>query len=487
MALDIAASVTSNRVVRQTVARESFYWFFNIYFSHYVKYETAEFQREIFSLLESDNIQMLVFCAFRGSGKSTIVTMAYVLWAILGKQQKKYAVIAGQTQRQARQHLQNIKRELESNPILRGDLGPFKEEDEWGSLSLVISNCGAKITAASTEQSIRGMRHGQHRPDLIICDDVEDLGSVQTMESRDKTYRWFTGDVVPSGDKETRVILVGNLLHSNSLIMRLKKSIENGDLSGVFKRYPLIESGLCLWPGKFPDKASIATEQKKVGSHNAWMREYMLVIIPESDQVVFPEWITHYDLLPSEPENYAVASADLAISESNKADCTAIIRAKVYGSGNKMRIYILPHPVNARLNFPKQLETMREIHKEHNGRIKFLVEDVGYQRALVQTLEQERYLVEGIKTGGQDKRARLSLATPYLKAGAVLFPKTGAEELIQQLLGFGVERDDLADAFSMLVNYCAQAGHGPTLEDFENFVKWNTHPNDVGSIRHKRF
>jgi len=486
----VAAEITSDKTVRQAVARKSFYWFFNIYFSHYVKYETAEFQREIFRLLEDESSQMLVFCAFRGSGKSTIVTMAYVLWAILGKQQKKYAVIAGQTQRQARQHLQNIKRELESNPLLRGDLGPFREEqDEWGSLSLVISNCGAKITAASTEQSIRGMRHGQHRPDLIICDDVEDLGSVQTMESRDKTYRWFTGDVVPSGDKETRVILVGNLLHSDSLIMRLRKSIETSDLSGVFKRYPLIESGECLWPGKFPDKASISVEQKKVGSYNAWMREYMLVIIPESDQVVFPEWITYYDDLPEEPENFAVASADLAISESSKADCTAIISAKVYGSGNRMRIFILPHPINARLNFPRQLETMKQIHKEHNGRIKFLVEDVGYQRALVQTLEQERYLVEGIKTGGQDKRARLSLATPYLKAGAVLFPKTGAEEIIHQLLGFGVERDDLADAFSMLVNYCAQAKQGPSRESFEQFIKWNPHlvQSNPDHIWNKRF
>lgn len=474
---DLAAKIIANQTLRRSVARQDFLWFFHMYFSHYVKYETAEFQREMFQLLENEDIQTLVFVAFRGSGKSTIVTMAYVLWAILGKHERKYAVIAGQTQRQARQHLQNIKRELESNPLLRGDLGPFREEqDEWGSLSLVISNCGAKITAASTEQSIRGMRHGQYRPDLIICDDIEDLGSVQTMESRDKTYRWFTGDVVPSGDKDTRVIVVGNLLHEDSLVMRLREGIENGELSGVFRRYPLIdEAEACLWPGKFSDEQSIDIERKKVGSHNAWMREYMLLILPEDDQLVLPAWIKRYESLPDKEDlRFTVAAADLAISKSQTADFTAIISAKVSGWGEKMRIYILPHPVNARLNFPQQLEAVKRIIKEHDGRIKVLIESNGYQRALVEDLEKDRYPVQGVQTGGQDKRARLSLVTPHLKNGAVLFPKSGAEHLVQQLVGFGVEKhDDLADAFAMLVDYCARSNERSPRESMDEFFRFN--------------
>lgn len=491
----VAARIASDRTVRRAVARESFYWFFNIYFSHYVKYETAEFHREIFRLLEDEDIQTLVLVAFRGSGKSTIVTMAYVLWAILGRQEKKYAIIAGLTQRQARQHLQNIKRELESNPLLRGDLGPFREEqDEWGSLSLVISNCGAKITAASTEQSIRGMRHGQYRPDLIICDDVEDLASVQTLESRDKTHRWFSGDVVPAGDRDTRVIVVGNLLHEDSLIMRLKESIENGELSGVFRRYPLLdESGVCLWRGKFPDEPSIDTERKKIGNYNAWMREYMLLILPEDDQVVLPAWIKRYAMPPNQKTagyRFTIGSADLAISQRQTADYTAIVTAKVFGWGENMRIYILPYPINARLNFPQQLETVKRVIKEHNGRIKVLIESNGYQKALVEKLEEERYPVEGVQTYGQDKRARLSLVTPHLKSGAVLFPQSGAEHLIQQLVGFGVEKhDDLADAFAMLVDYCARSNERSPRETMDEFFAANKRllKHDPNHVWNKRF
>lgn len=492
--LSIAQEISRDPKVRRVVARESFFFFFNIYFPHYVKYVTADFQREIFSLLEDERNQTLVLVAFRGSGKSTIVTMAHVLWAVLGKQQKKYVVIGGLTQRQARQHLQNIKRELESNETLRNDLGPFREEqDEWGSLSLVISNCGAKITAASTEQSIRGMRHGAHRPDLIILDDVEDLASVQTLESRDKTHQWFSGDVLPAGDIGTRMIVVGNLLHEDSLIMRLRNGIKNGDFTGTFRQYPIInESGICLWPGKFPDEQSIEIEKKKIGNYNAWMREYMLQIIPEDDQLVLPSWIQKYERLPSDDEGFrfTLAAADLAISQKQTADYTAIVSARVFGWGKDMRIYILPHPVNARLNFPQQLETMKRIIKEHDGRIQVLIESNGYQKALVEELEKERYPVKGVSTYGQDKRARLSLVTQHIQSGVVLFPQSGAEHLIQQLIGFGAEKhDDLVDAFTMLVDGCMRSNKRSLHEAMDDLVGANKHLHvpDPNSMYNKQF
>ncbi len=119
--------------------------------------------------------------------------------------------------------MKNIKEELESNELLRSDLGPFREEnvDEWRSYSLVLPQYGAKIMAASTGTAVRGLRHGQFRPDLIIGDDLEDQATTKTRESRDKTYKWLTGEVIPAGDHTTRLVIIGNLLHEDSLIMRL--------------------------------------------------------------------------------------------------------------------------------------------------------------------------------------------------------------------------------------------------------------------------
>jgi phage terminase large subunit-like protein len=79
------------------------------------------------------------------------------------------------------------------------------------------------------------------------------------------------------------------------------------------------------------------------------------------------------------------------------------------------------------------------------------VENVQAQDFLVQELKRQLLPVMGVRPQG-DKRERLSLASKFVFNGNVLFPRQGAEELIRQLIGFGLERhDDLADAFSMLV------------------------------------
>src|SRR3990167_7911323 len=83
----------------------------------------------MFYLSEEQDIRNLFIVAFRGSAKSTIFTTSYPVWAILGKQQKKFVLILCQTQAQAKQHMMNLRRELESNTLLKNDLGPFKEED----------------------------------------------------------------------------------------------------------------------------------------------------------------------------------------------------------------------------------------------------------------------------------------------------------------------------------------------------------------------
>lgn len=178
-------SILKDAALRVKMTFESHFMFFHVYFSHYIEFDTADFQKEMFRLTE--NFKNLVIVAFRGSGKSTIMNMSLPLWAIMGKPQCKYLLIVGQTQEQAKQHLKNIKQELETNELLKRDLGPFKEiENDWSAYTIEIPNFNARISAISVDQSIRGTRHGAHRPDLIMCDDIEDMNSVRTLENRDK-------------------------------------------------------------------------------------------------------------------------------------------------------------------------------------------------------------------------------------------------------------------------------------------------------------
>jgi len=82
---------------------------------------------------------------------------------------------------------------------------------------------------------LRGLRHRQYRPDLVIIDDVEDLESVKTKENRDKLWDWFAGEVMPIGDVGTKIVVVGNLLHEDSLMMRLQENIQLGKMDGVYR------------------------------------------------------------------------------------------------------------------------------------------------------------------------------------------------------------------------------------------------------------
>lgn len=453
--------MVKNQAVRRKLAFDSHFLFFHIYFSHYIDYDTADFQKDMFALTEDESIKNIVMVAFRGSGKSTIMNTSLPIWSILGKPQCKYVVIVGLTQEQAKRHLKNIKQELESNALLKADLGPFNEiENEWSAYSLEIPGLGARITAVSIDQSIRGTRHGAHRPDLIICDDVEDLNSVKTLESRDKVDDAITSEIIPAGTPDTRFVVIGNMLHEDSFIMRLRKRIVRNDFDGEFRSYPVLnEEGVCLWPGKFPDKDSIERERKRIGKESSWQREYMLHIVTNQDRVIHPEWIKTYPVLPEKDKRNnkfrkVMTGIDLAISQSQKADYTAMVTGQVHGYKEDMVIYIHPNPINMRLTFNNILDTAQSIQDDKNSLL--VVEDVAFQKAAIQALESRGCDVDGYKPKG-DKRARLSLISHYIERGQVLFPEKGCEKLIQQILNFGLERnDDLLDAFTMLVSHAAE-------------------------------
>ncbi|MCA9370775.1 MAG: hypothetical protein KC680_02335 [Candidatus Peregrinibacteria bacterium] len=415
----------------------------------------------MFAITEDEAIERAIIVAFRGSGKSTIITLSYVLWAIMGREQRKFVLLVGRTQEQAKQLLKNIRVELETNPMLHRDLWPYREEvDEWRNTSLVLQKFGARITAVSVDQSVRGFRHLEHRPDLIICDDIEDLESIKSRESRDKTHNWVVSELIPAGDTRTRMIIVGNYLHSDSLTQRLREHGES-DPTAIYREYPLLdEQGNCLWPGKYPNEEAVERQRQRVGDDGAWHREFLLRIISDAEQVVHPNWIHYYDQFPSERDGakciFTATGIDLAISKQTYADYTAMVSAKIFDIPDEGRvIYILPNPVNERLSFPETVERAMKLSLAigEGTKTTLYIEDVQYQKALVQDLnDRHHFPAEGVPTHGQDKRSRLAIVSPLIHSCNIVFPRVGAERLIEQLVGFGKEKhDDLADAFTTLV------------------------------------
>lgn len=448
-----------NRKTRIELARRSFKYFFLIYFSKYVQYKTPDFHEELFNIIEDENPNLSVIVAFRGSAKSTMITLAYAIWSIISNQKKRYVLIVSKTQQQVKIHLQNIKSEIENNTLLNKDFGNLKIGNmEWSATSITIEKYHARIKAVSSETAIRGTRHLEKRPDLILVDDAEDMDSVRSLEARDKNEKWLTSEIIPVGDKDTKIIIIGNLLHNDSLLMRLKQKIEKSEMIGNFRAYPLVKDGNILWPDKFKTEEDIEILRKQVANNISFKREYLLEIVDDADKLIPLEKISYYDKLPEEMDLIGiVCGVDLAISKEATADCTAITSVAIYENKNQERFYyVLDNIFNKKVNFTETKEEIRKLFSNlkstYDVEIKIFIESVGYQKSLIEELEKEGLPVEAFLTKGKDKRSRLSLSVYEIENKQILFPKENSKDLVYQIVDFGSEKhDDLADAFSMAI------------------------------------
>lgn len=458
---------------RPDLARKSHLWYFLTYFSEYAEYQFAEFHKEIFELTEDENISVLAIAAFRGASKSTICSLSFPLWSIMGKPQKKFVIMFTKTMTQAKQVMRNLREQLEGNSLLRSDLGPFEEDSgEWGLYSVVLPKYGARITIASTEQSVRGLRHGPYRPDLIVLDDVEDYESTRTEEMREKLRNWFESEVLPLGDpKKTRFVMIGNKLHDNSLLMHVKSKIESNEISGIYREYPLVnEDGSMAWPEKFDEQA--VDKLKTSGELSTFMREYMLKIVSDDFTTIRPEWIRRYteplfvrsDTYPQ--PNAITIAVDPAVSPKQTADYSAIVVIYAYRYGYKkdkeerLRLVVGPSPVNERLSMKELVDRIKEIYTYNSMHVrpKIYIEENGFQRWLIEKLNDDGYPAYPIKSD-KNKYSRLASVSYLIEDGTVLFPDMrllrstqeakAMERLLNQLTGVGFEKhDDLMDAFT---------------------------------------
>lgn len=394
--------------------------------------------------------------------------LALPIWAVITGR-AKFPLLIADTFAQAGLHIFNIKSELENNELLKADWGYFQTgSDEWQATNLVIPKYGARIVARSTGQKIRGIRHKEFRPDLCVSDDIEDLEGVRTKEQRDKTYFWFLGDVLPAMSDEAKVVLIGNLLHSDCLLMKIKKQIEDGSRLGTLLEFPFLDKdGKPLWIEKFPNEEAIEKEKAKINDYRTWLREYLLKIIAEEGQEVKDDWIQYYDQLPPEEAIFNQGTGiDLAISKRQGSDYTAMVSGKIYKTDDQIKIYIMPNPTNERYSLHETINKAKDVSFAlGNGVLTPLwVEDVAYQKAAIEEMVRAGLPAEGIRVS-VDKRARLRTTAIFIQNGMVLFPKKGCEDLIIQLTGFGAEAfDDLVDAFVLLVqSLMGQAVSEPRL------------------------
>lgn len=430
-----------------------------IYLTGYFTDPPATFHSQLVHALEADADRRLLIIGFRGSGKSTFGSLALPLWAALEYPEKfPFIILISDSARQATLNIAAIKTELETNTLIKQDYGEIKgnviedfslkgDGEEWQKQNIVLSN-GVRILARSRGQKVRGLRHLQYRPKLVVIDDPEDGEWVRTKENRDKTERWLRAEVIPGMDaRKGKLVIIGNLLHMDALLSRLK-----GEGSG-FKvlEFPLIDKqGVCTWPAMYPTEKSLKERERDMGPV-AWNREMLLKIVAEEEAPVKPEDIHYYDEIPMGTAALKGHGNDLAISQKEGADFTTDVEGDVHYVDDAPKIFIQPNPMNAHITFHEFMKHVREVPGKSGGAHIFFVEDVQYQKAAIQEMVRAMLAVVPMKPIN-DKRARLMVVVPYIKNGTVLFPRHGCEQLLAQLFNFGVEsHDDLVDGLVYLI------------------------------------
>lgn len=393
------------------------------------------FHRELWDLACSEERKVAI-AAPRGHAKSTAITHAYVLANVLFRC-RKFALIVSDTEGQAVQFLGDIKKELtENDDLIRtfGVLGFTKETES----DIIVSCEGGhefRIIAKGSEQKVRGIKWRNMRPDLIVCDDLENDEIVENEERRAKFRRWFQKALLPCGGDNCIFRVVGTILHLDSLLERYMPPI--GDANTVVEplksyskkkiktwvsvRYRAHDENFdnILWQEKFSQERLEEIRQEYVdqGEPEGYAQEYLNYPIDAS--TAFFQTKDFKPILDrTEPLEYYVGG-DLAISTQDRRAFTVFTVAGLNSEG--MLKIVNVH--RFRGDSLKIVETMFEIQQTYSP-MWFAVEQENIAKSIGPFLNLEMvkrgiYLTIRPATPTQDKPKRAQSIRARFRAGGI--------------------------------------------------------------------
>jgi predicted phage terminase large subunit-like protein len=440
----------------------------------------------------------------RGGAKSTIGTLCLPLRAAV-ECWEPYIWLVADTKHQARAHLENLKAELLENRRLAEDFPDSVGRGlVWRDNSIVLCN-GVTIEAFGTGQRIRGRRRRQHRPTLIICDDLQNDGHILSALQREHSRSWFHGMLMKAGTARTNIVNLATALHREALAMELHRT--PGWISRVFKsivRWPENTSLWQQWEAVYTDRskrrATIAAREfyhqhrqaMDAGAIVLWPEEedlYTLMCMRvESGRTTFErekqnspinpdlcEWPESYFdetiWFETWPANLAVKTMALDPSkgsDSRHGDYSAIV---LLGVDRQGILYV--EADLARRPTPQIVADATEWFGRYRPDV-FGVESNQFQDLLAGEFVAEfrRQGILGARPAPIEnhtaKPVRIRRLGPYLSSRRLRFKSgsPGTRMLVEQLREFPIgDHDDGPDALEMALRLAAALLHGRTNSD----------------------
>jgi hypothetical protein len=313
------------RVSYELRCKESIEYFSRKCLNHLLTSKIPKFHTEIYNLLTEN--KRLVIAAPRGFAKSYICSIIYPIWIGIHKKYSDVTIISA-SETLAKEMLRKIKREFESNQIIR-DLYGDLITDKWSETHATLST-GVTFRARGSEGQIRGFR-----PDCIILDDIETDETVKSEEQRKKISDWIFKACLPALTPNGQFLIVGSIISQLAVLKQIMDS-DNKWEKRLYKAYEneIEESGKELWVELWPHDR-LQQRKKEIGSW-AFYSEYMNN--PRgSDTTSIPiNLIRKWKDLPSQLS--CVIAVDPAYSEEEKADWKV---ASLIGIDQQMNRYLI--------------------------------------------------------------------------------------------------------------------------------------------------
>lgn len=271
-------------------------------FSHLLNDEVPDFHTDMVDTIMEGGL--VAFGAPRGGAKSTIVGLIYLAWVALNGK-RHFVPYISDTYLQTKMITSGLRSELEGNEMVKfiypNAINPGLK---WGEEGFEIEGIEGKcyILPLGAGMKIRGLKYDNHRPDLVIIDDLENLEAVYSAEQRKKLQNWLDYDLLPALDRYSRnIIMIGTILHYHSLLRKilLKEDKYRGWKTKIFKA--LTDQGQSFWPARFPPDYLKAIRDDSnhpdyVGSI-VFAQEMQNEPQDDKDRIIKIDWVKKYNFM----------------------------------------------------------------------------------------------------------------------------------------------------------------------------------------------
>lgn len=177
----------------------------------------------------------------RGHAKTAWLTNIFLIHQVVYRH-RKYIVAVSETTDVAGDFITWGRYQLKLNDKLRQDFGELLDvrpsKNATDNKYEFITTTNTKVEAKGLQVQMRGLRHGNTRPDLFILDDLESKETTNTPEQIEKSKAWFRDEMLPAMSKNGIVIYLGTILCYDSLldyVLKERKDFESRRFAAVEK------------------------------------------------------------------------------------------------------------------------------------------------------------------------------------------------------------------------------------------------------------